>query len=233
MNKIYNDSEENSSKLLEELKKLPKINAPENFEFNLMMRIQNKSFDLKDGKIHQFNLARFLAPSAVVVTVVLLFFVFYPRSEQINNLQMSQQKVLAPQAVQETTLPTSTKDMAAVSHSVIEKAGGAKVTNEKSEPVQVQQQIVPQQFKAGRTDFLQNNKNAISLDDYISGDNSSERNIQQGSVVNSGTQTPEFDGFLVKQKTDPKTLKHYREVVDSLKKVQMKLDSLKKASNLP
>jgi hypothetical protein len=231
MNKIYNNNEESRSKLLEDLKNLPKIKAPENFEFNLMTRIQNKSFETTSEKNTRFSLAKFLAPSAVVVMVVLLFFIFYPRSEQINDLRISQEKTITPTPVtQQEVKQVVPKDLAAITPAT---RVVSKQISQENQPAQVQQQAVPQQFKANRANLISNNQNAIALDDYISGDNSNERDLLRGSVVNSGNQIPQFDGFLVKQKTDPQTLKRYREVVDSLKKAQMKLDSLKKASNLP
>ena len=231
MNKIYNDNEESCSKLLEDLKSLPKIKAPENFEFNLMTRIQNKSFETTSEKAAKFSFVKFLAPSAVVVTVILLFFIFYPQSEQINNLRMSQEKIMPPTSViQQEAKQVSPKNLAKTT--LAPKVIGKQIS-QGNQPAQVQQQIVPQQFRANRSNLLMNNQNAIALDDYISGDNSNDKDLQRGSLVNSGNQIPQFDGFLVKQKTDAQTLKRYREVVDSLKKAQMKLDSLKKASNLP
>ena len=49
--KDYNiDSKQ--SKLIEDLKSLPKIKAPENFEYNLMTRIQNQNFgDVKKERM--------------------------------------------------------------------------------------------------------------------------------------------------------------------------------------
>lgn len=228
MNKIYNENESSRSKLIEDLKKLPKVNAPDNFEFNLMTRIQNKTFQTTDEKISGFSLAKFLAPSAVVVAVVLLFFIFYPQKEQINNIRMSQERTIIPPVVQPENHQIQAKDLAI--NKQIPKSSN-KQTEERNQSVQEQPE--PQLFRANRSDLLQNNQNAISLDEYISGDNSNQRNLQRGSVVTSENQLPEFDGFFIKQKTDPQTLKRYREVVDSMKKAQLKLDSLKKASNLP
>ena len=66
--------ESKQSKLIEDLKSLPKIKAPENFEYNLMTRIQNQNFgDVKKERM-PFNLVKFLAPSAVVVTGLIIFF---------------------------------------------------------------------------------------------------------------------------------------------------------------
>jgi hypothetical protein len=141
---------------------------------------------------------------------------------------MSQERTIIPPVVQPENHQIQAKDLAI--NKQIPKSSN-KQTEERNQSVQEQPE--PQLFRANRSDLLQNNQNAISLDEYISGDNSNQRNLQRGSVVTSENQLPEFDGFFIKQKTDPQTLKRYREVVDSMKKAQLKLDSLKKASNLP
>ena len=46
--KFTDDNEFKELKKL--LKDLPKVNAPDNFEFNLMTKIQNKSFEVKSEK---------------------------------------------------------------------------------------------------------------------------------------------------------------------------------------
>ena len=78
MKKIYNDEENKFSELLNDLKDLPKIKAPDNFEYNLMTRIQNKNFGTVEKERPQFNLVKFLAPSAVVVATIILIFIFLP-----------------------------------------------------------------------------------------------------------------------------------------------------------
>ncbi|NMB83090.1 MAG: hypothetical protein GYA14_14855, partial [Ignavibacteria bacterium] len=65
---IYNDEEKQFSKLIKDLKELPKVEAPDNFEFQLMTRIQNKNFGENPLPREKFNLVKFFAPSAVVVT---------------------------------------------------------------------------------------------------------------------------------------------------------------------
>ena len=91
MNNIYNTEDSKQTDLLKDLKALPKINAPENFEFNLMTRIQNKNFGLVEDEKPTFNFIKVFAPSAAVVTVIILFFVFYPQGDQIQK-QIAKQK---------------------------------------------------------------------------------------------------------------------------------------------
>ncbi|MCL6099903.1 MAG: hypothetical protein M1391_15165 [Bacteroidetes bacterium] len=230
MNKIYNDNDNKHSSLLKDLKNLPKINAPDNFEFNLMTRIENKNFNLPEEVQPKFNLFKFLAPSAVVVTAVLLFFIFYPRGEQLNSVQTNKQQPLVSQSIADNTPTANTQFV-------------EKVSTKKENPAVNQKQITTEDFQDqalrdqahadNRPMPLQRNPNSVSVDRYISGDNFTRSDLTRGNVVNSGDQPLEGNGFLFKQRMSQQTLKRYREVVDSLKKAQLRLDSLKKASKIP
>lgn len=230
MNKIYNDNDNKHSNLLKDLKNLPKVDAPDNFEFNLMTRIENKNFNLPEEVQPKFNLVKFLAPSAIVVTAVLLFFIFYPKGEQLNNIQPNQQQPLVSQSIADNTPTANTQFV-------------EKVSPKKENPAVNQKQITTEDFQdqalrdQARADNrpmpLQRNPNSVSVDRYISGDNFTRSDLTRGNVVNSGDQPLESDGFLFKQRMSQQTLKRYREVVDSLKKAQLRLDSLKKASKIP
>ena len=230
MNKIYNDNDNKHSNLLKDLKNLPKVDAPDNFEFNLMTRIENKNFNLPEEVQPKFNLVKFLAPSAVVVTAVLLFFIFYPKGDQLNNIQPNQQQPIVSQSIADNTPTVNTQHV-------------EKVSPKKESPAVNQRQITTEDFQdqalrdQARADNrplpLQRNPNSVSVDRYISGDNFTRSDLTRGNVVNSGDQPLESDGFLFKQRMSQQTLKRYREVVDSLKKAQLRLDSLKKASKIP
>lgn len=230
MNNHYNDNESSSSKLIEELKKLPKIQAPDDFEFNLMTRIQNQNFGNVEESRPKFNLIKFLAPSAVVAAAVLLFFIFYPKTQELPVPKDSQaiQSFSAPTNVASKTEAAASKDLAL---NETAKKSGEEFSIRKND--NTNQGVVAQPSGTNKMDELLHNRNSVSLDAYISGENSNQRNLSRGSIVASEEQTPDFDGFFVKQKMDNATLKRYREVVDSLKKAQLKLDSLKKASKLP
>src|SRR3989339_420354 len=99
MNELYNREEQKFSNLLSDLKKLPKIEAPDNFEFNLMTRIENKNFGQVEEERPKFNLLKFLAPSAAVLATVLLFFIFYPQKNDIPTQIANQSKAADSQSI--------------------------------------------------------------------------------------------------------------------------------------
>jgi len=210
------DIESKNSRLVEELKSLPKVKAPENFELNLMTRIQNQNFgEIKEEK-QRFSYFKFLAPSAVVVTAFIVFFIFfYPSQQRINNFQPqpvvsdSQGSVASVKTELAQNNPESKKSVAFEQKSTSNSASQQSNSNIAKYPI--------------------NRNRSVSLDDYISGESERSSNVQQGNVVNSGEDSPNFDRFFVRQKSDKETIAKYRSVIDSLKKAEMRADSIKKA----
>ena len=85
--KVQNINGENQYKeVIKLLKELPKLKAPDNFELNLMTRIYNKNFEIKNDKSFEFTVWGFLKPAAVVtITAVIIFFVIDLNSIDNSN----------------------------------------------------------------------------------------------------------------------------------------------------
>jgi hypothetical protein len=221
MKQFYNEEETKYSKLLNDLKSLPQIKAPENFEFNLMTRIENKNFG--DSKLpkEKFNLIKFLAPSATVVAMFILFILFYPRTEEIKNEIAKQpsvadtqtliEKSIASQQIQKPQITKTEKKKTLASSNI---NGSLEVSNSSSANSKLK-------------DFI-NSQRSVSVDDYLSGATVTNRNMQRGNVVKSGDD-PIVDGFFVEKQTDKQFIEKYRAALDSLRKAQQKADSLRKA----
>jgi hypothetical protein len=219
MSKFYNNNEEQQfSNLLTDLKKLPKIEAPENFEFNLMTRIQNRNFGKSEEERPKFNLLKFLAPSAAVLATVVLFFIFYPQQKEIQTQITKQQNVTDSQSIAGNT-----------SNKNIESLFSQKSTHDvqRKDNGRVEQEVVVGS-QPSKSQPIFNQRRSVSVDDYISGVNSNQNPGLKSNVVNSGDE-PIVDGFLIEKKTDKKTIEKYRNEVDSLKRARIKADSLKKA----
>ena len=229
--KSYNSDSE-YSKIIEELKALPKINAPENFEFNLMTRIENKNFgEIKEEKA-QFTLFKFLAPSAVVVTVLILFFLFInPNQQQIDNPLMSD-----PTAIAENQQVESVPETKAESKEIAKNTAPSSKINEPAASNNRQRGlngiVQPNDVVVSRPQkYPLNRSRSVALDEFISGDTEQASTLQRGNVVNEGDQSSPlgFDGFLIRQKPDKETIEKYRAALDSSNRAKMKADSLKKA----
>lgn len=221
MNTIYNEKENKHAEMIKDLQNLPKIETPENFEFNLMTRIKNKNFGNIEKDKPVFNWVKFLAPSAVAVTAIILLFIFLPSSQQIENPLFYQTQKLDSQSTVNNSIAAGKENIN--KHS--SKQNPNSTLPEKSivsgNPIQNVSPRIP--FGSSRS---------VSLDDYINGVNN-PGNLQRGNIVNSGTESAPLDRFFVAENPDQNTLKKLRAQVDSLKKEQMKADSLKKAQKIP
>ncbi len=218
MKKIYNDEENKFSKMLKDLKDLPNIKAPDNFEYNLLTRIQNKNFGTVEKREPQFNWIKFLAPSAVAVSVIILFFIFLPSSQENNNQLLQQTKLQDNQSAVNNS--PSAKNELNNQQSV---PSNTRIQPNSSSLLGSNNQTVKPSTRSPLYD-----SRSIKLDDYISGANKNRSNTNRGNIVNNGEESSQYDGFVVSEKPDKKTLERYRAVVDSIKKAQLKADSLKK-----
>ncbi len=223
----YNN-ETRHSKLIEDLKSLPKVNAPENFEYNLMTRIQNQNFgDLKKERL-PFNLIKFLAPSAVVVTALIIFFVFYSSADiQTENPFMTEPTAIAS----DSQTAISGEDLAINNSASASESQSGKTDQKISQnradlnaKIQPNDVVVKKQGK-----YPINSNRSIALDDFISGDSQQNSSLERGNVVSEGQNPPEFDGFLVRQSPDKTTIAKYRAFTDSVKRAKMVADSIKNA----
>lgn len=218
---IYNDEEKQFSKLIKDLKELPKVDAPDNFEFQLMTRIQNNNFERNPLQREKFNLIKFFAPSAVVVTVIILFFVFLPKDEQVEDPLMS-----APQQI----VSQSTSESDVINSKVENKSGSLASIPKTNTPSQALNADVNPNDAVIKPNskYPIFNSRSVAVDEYISGENK-RRNTFQGNVVKGGEDVPEFDGFFIREEADKNTIERYRAMIDSVKKAQAKADSLKRA----
>ena len=225
MKTIYNENKNNYSKMIKDLQNLPKVETPENFEYNLMTRIKNKNFGIIEEEKQSFNWIKFLAPSAIVVTAIILLFVFLPASQQINNPLLNPAQNVDSQSILSNNDETGSnvaknnslqnKNSAALNSSTVTSSSPSKSIN-----------------RIDKNFALSSSRPGVSLDDYISG-SSHQRDMLRGNIVNGGNELTPNDGFFISEKPDQNTLNKYRTQLDSLRKAQMKADSLKKALKMP
>jgi len=215
MSKSYNNNEQ--SDLLKDLKNLPRIKAPDNFEYNLMTRINNKNIGQVINEELRFNWVKFFAPSALIASAVLVFFIFFSQqNNKINSIVHLPKKVeTQPLSNYPTRMNNKTTDRAvAVNRSTVKREA-----------------FEERDVKAGNSNFNSQynnpsiNRKPIVLDDYIAGHNTQKDDLKRGNVVSDGGESSSLSGLIEYKKLDQKTLQKYRAVIDSIKRA----DSLKKA----
>lgn len=221
----YNDSEDKFSETLKALKELPKVNAPDDFEFNLMIKITNGEFDSGAEEKRQSRWLWILAPAAFVMTSVILF---------ITLTQNDVDRQLNPLQNQGSIYTGKTGDTA------LKNRGNAIIP---SKPVQ------KRDFRASTQISPQNQQNytaenAAPIPEYLYNpfapppsfkfDNLLKK--KQGDLL-TRNQTAEYgyglpDEMLLNEGNSQKTLKERKAVIDSLKKMVSKNDTVKMKKNI-
>lgn len=200
----YNDEEQKYSKLIEDLRQLPRIKADDNFEYVLMTRIENGNFgNANQSERMQFGLIRFLAPTAVVITVIILFVLFLPGEQNYEDPLRSEPQVIVSELNHQSTPLTQKKE-------------SPKENELQSQEDNYTDKIEGQEGNVRNYPILPGR--SVELDDYIAGKNYKRSNLLQGSVVKAGDEIPEFDGFFVRRNPNPEMIRKYRKMIDSLKK---------------
>ncbi|MFA3782506.1 hypothetical protein ABRY23_05510 [Melioribacteraceae bacterium 4301-Me] len=225
--KNYNDSEAKYSSIISQLKSLPQIKAPADFELKLMIKIRNNELDYQKYKDRQFSLIKFFAPTAaiIIVSAVLFFVLITPQPEAENPL------MIEPKLIENNIQNNS--QVASVGQSKIK--GNNTYTNKTILPPQSSKcpfVVKPNDVVVSveKNNVPLNSDKTINLDEYISGQAKSEKTITGGNLVSSENDNYDFGGFFVREEPDPKVLQKYRAMIDSIN-LAKKVNSLRKKDN--
>jgi hypothetical protein len=184
-------------KLISDLKKMPKLDAPSNFEYNLMIKIQNGEFEKVKEKKESIWLWRIIPASALVLSTIILFFIIQDSSNNYIHNYLTEQ----PQLYTEN-------------YKVLDTLGiKAKKVSDNSETYQIvvnNDAIVEEKIKP---DFLRNNQ-GISLDNYMS--DSENRTQKQGQVLVKSQPDFQEDGFYMNPFDDIEEIARLKARMDSI-----------------
>ncbi|MCK9280931.1 MAG: hypothetical protein M0P71_09935 [Melioribacteraceae bacterium] len=214
MNKNFYNEDEKFKNLINDLKDLPKVNAPDDFEFKLMMKIQNGQFEKMKKEEKSFSIFKFLAPALGISFAAIMLFVLFPFNniEDIDPLMqeplpyqanISQQAASIPNSINEEkiTEPFASKETAK-ENSLANKAGQLTQSSVNQIPL--------------------NPRNNVNLDDAISGNKVSRGNLERGSLVSSGQDQFGFNEFLVLEQPDSASAARHKAIQDSIKESRKK-----------
>ncbi len=206
--KVYNSNEEKYSELIKDLQNLPKENAPDDFEFRLMTRIENGNFQLTSEKNKEGFPVWIFAPATAIVLSAVVFIVIF------NSVQFTDSGPVFPE-------PKLREEVTAgAGQTSKEYVAGKKVPGNESQPVKVivepndvvvEKTIAPPQFATGKD---------VNVDRVLTQPGAKmQSTINAPNVLVGGSNDPyfEFDGFYTVKENE-----------DSLKKMKSKIDSLKK-----
>lgn len=229
MKKSYNDNQPNGVSNL--LKSMPHIKAPDNFEYNLMTRIENKNFGNLAGEKKKLGFAWKLTPAVAFVTsLFILFMVWTDQNTEIENPLMK-----LPQAIAKThsanndvvlSKKSASKSEAIASHGLSEEKEVAPGDEDLFRVVVGSNDVVSREKMALNLNNTQN----IDLDMAMAG-GAVNPNVNRRTRLVGGGDSFEFNGFYIREQTDRKMLEMIKNRLDSLN--QARTDSIKKSTNLP
>lgn len=223
--KNHIEGEKEFEKLQTLLKELPKIDAPDNFEYNLMTRIHNENFDIKSEKKKNIFFSVYTPAFALVASVVLVFFIFndsdidtgspwnaHPKlrpkiqsSQTLNSdkKQVEEQDVISQQSTNKRK--TSSKDNLAVQMQKPTSEKKNVVANQKAQPV-----------------YPFDKSKSVDLDQLLNDDSSVPNNnfAQPQLAGKSDASESQFKGFFIRQREAEARKESLRVQEDSLKQLK-------------
>ena len=205
--KFTEDNDFNELKSL--LKDLPKVNTPDNFEFNLMTKIQNQNFEVKSEKKKKW-LSWSLTPAIAFATTVFVVVLFVFNSEEVGSNPWETPPKLMDQSqeIASAQVTNVEKDKR------INKSSGRQVAKNIT-----QKELVAENNKTKAYPFEKNS--SINFDEYLQSEGGSSANsgARLAGGSNSSNTSP-FDGFFLRQRK-------IAQKKDSIKKEQDSLQQKK------
>ncbi len=220
----YNFNENEYEHIKKLLKELPKEKAADNFEYNLMVRINNGNFENVRTEKELFPLWKIFVPSAGIVTAVLLFFSFFNVADENSENPFR----IIPQ------LRTEISGNLNVPLSATKKVFGQhKITNQDVVIIEVpkidkEKAVLPK--KKVRKKYAQRQgmaalpfklDNSTNLDVAIGNKNSrTVNNIdKRATLAGMGNTSNRFYGFFIGEEIDRKDVEAMKARIDSIKRI--------------
>lgn len=83
--KNHEQNDQQFKRIIDDLKSLPKVDAPDDFEYKLMIRIQNGQFESKDSKINSGKMWGLIPGAAIALSAIIIFFIVQETSVEFEN----------------------------------------------------------------------------------------------------------------------------------------------------
>lgn len=223
----YNSKDEEFENLTTMLRSLPKVNADDDFEYKLMVRIQNQNFTIKSEEKH-FSYSRRLVPAAAVAfTVVLAFFIINDSSVNLENPLLKEPAVrqASVHGQADTIEIASTPVFQNENLPLAQAAAQSASSVEAEEDDQVMKVVVqPNDVVAevNKKAYPFDESRSLDLDSYVTGEQKSAAK-QQGMLVGGVQESNSpFGGFLIREKPSEEAIAEYKAMLDSLRKAKQR-----------
>jgi hypothetical protein len=217
---LYNSKDADYQHVIKLLREIPKEKAPDNFEYNLSIKIKNKNFDLNTKKSSIFLPWKILMPAAgVVVASFLLFFTIFSESDSLENPFQ-----IKPQLRNElsSNLLMSSKVFGSKNkindNDVVLKEEISVVDSDVLAESIVENKTVDAETKENKTIFPFDKSTSTNLDDLLD----KKRNIsninRRATLAGRSNSHSSFNGFYIREEVDKDYVEALKARNDSLKK---------------
>ena len=203
--KFTDDNEFKELKKL--LKDLPKVNAPDNFEFNLMTKIQNKSFEVKSEKKKGWLTWSLTPAIAFAMSVFIIFFVFTGEEVSDDNPWNTLPRLME-ESVAEAETPSLDEDQ-------FEEKVVKKEIVKTSSPKNLAKS------NSIKKDFPFKEKSSINFDEYLQADAPPSSDVGPRLAGSQKAKASPFDGFFLRQRRDAQERDSIKKDQDSLKQQEI------------
>jgi len=228
-NNIGNEKKE-FEKLKTLLKELPKVNAPDNFEFNLMTKIRNKNFEVKSEKKKSIFYRVYAPTFALAASVILVFMIFTEKGVDADDPWNLQPK-LRPEI--QSSKAANFGDQIEESEASLKSPNNKIKNSDKSRASsQIQELNIEKNNlsvnKRSQPDYPFDKSESVDLDELLTTkeSSSSSTGISRSHLAGKNDASKsQFKGFFIRQKEAEAKKESLRIHEDSLKQLN---DSLKK-----
>ena len=221
---LYNSNDEDHQHIINLLKELPREKAPDNFEYNLRVKIENKNFGLNTEKKGLFPSWKIFVPATgTAIAAILIFLVTFNDQENLENpFQVEPQPRSVTKNVENEKLSENLKE----GKKGLVSDNDVLITTEleevySAEPRRVDQSDVLAAEPNTKPDFPFNDESSTNLDE-MRNQRSKSTVGNNASLAGRSNYRSFFNGFYIREEVD-------KEYVDKLK---ARMDSLKKAERI-
>ncbi len=221
MGKLYNNDENEFSDLVKTLQDLPRLKAPDNFEYNLLTKIKNKSFETAvSPKRKVFAGWKLIPATALVFSVVILFFVLIGDNVETEN------PFLEDPRPRENVIPVANDATIAgqLNEQEQNKSENAQSADyEKELSAQPENSLV----NAGDKVYPFSKNNNVEIDKFLNGEKLPRSEVRSPVLVGNS----KFNGFWIRDRSNRREVQEMKAKFDSVMKSTKNVDTKKTNQN--
>jgi hypothetical protein len=221
---LYNSTNKEFNHVIKLLKELPKEQAPDNFEYNLLTKIKNKNFATNIPEKKTFYPWKIFIPAtAGLVASLIVFTTFFNESDSLENPFQIEPKLrneIGSTLLSSSNLISNLGNNSKISENDV-------VINEKLETeisednLKVNEKLVAEKTQINAESpsevFTFDNYNSTNLDEVL-GEKRNSPNFNRRAQLVGNNNSSSFNGFYIREEVDKKYVETMKAKMDSLKK---------------